>query len=185
MKPKLIVLNGPLGIGKSTLAKRYADRHPLTLVLDIDDVWAMISHWREEKEVSAPLSKRMALAMARINLDAGNDVIIPQILQTVELADSFERLAKDCEAQYYEVLLTVDKAEAIRRFIKRGIREGNPTGFRAGGIIDTSGREKKLADMYDRMTVVAAARPHVITIDVVLDDIDGTYKELLKNVHAV
>ena len=80
MKPKLIVINGPLGIGKSTLAKRYAEEHPLTLVLDIDDVWAMLSHWREEKEKSAPLSKKMAIEMARVNLEAGHDVVIPQIL---------------------------------------------------------------------------------------------------------
>jgi len=36
MKPKLIILNGPLGIVKPTLAKRYAEDHPLILVLDME-----------------------------------------------------------------------------------------------------------------------------------------------------
>lgn len=180
MKPKLILLNGPLGIGKTTVAKRYAQEHPLTLFLDIDDVWAMISHWRREKETSAPLSKRMALEMARINLTAGHDVIIPQILQTHELADSFEQLANDCAAEFYEFLLTVNKDEAIRRFILRGKAEGNESGFRPGGIIDTSGREKKLAEMYDSMSEVASARSHVIIIEPVLGDIDNTYAEMVK-----
>jgi predicted ABC-type ATPase len=139
MKPKLIILNGPLGIGKSTLAKRYADEHPLTLMLDIDDVWAMISHWRKQKDTSAPLSKEIALAMARINLRARHDVVIPQILQTTELADSFKALAEECTADYYEIMLIVDKDDAINRFIQRGKANGNPSGFRTGGIIDTSG----------------------------------------------
>lgn len=182
MKPKLIILNGSLGIGKSTLAKRYGEEHPLTLVLDIDNVWAMLSHWRQEKELSAPLSKRMAIEMARTNLQAGHDVIIPQILQTTELADSFKKLAKDCNANYFEVLLNVSKEEAIRRFIKRGKEQGSPTGFRPGGIIDTSGRELKLAKMYDNMTEVVNSRPHVIKIEPVLGDIDGTYQDLIKKI---
>ena len=180
MKPKLIILNGPLGVGKSTVAKRYADDHPVTLFLDIDDVWAMLSHWREEKEVSAPLSKQMALEMARINLTAGNDVIIPQIIQTSELIDKFEKLSNECGAKFYEILLSVDKDEAIQRFIMRGKADGNESGFRPGGIIDKGGREKKLAQMYESMNEVASSRPQVIKIEPILGDIEGTYKEMLK-----
>ena len=33
---RLIVLNRPPGIGKSTLAQRYADDHPLSLCLEQD-----------------------------------------------------------------------------------------------------------------------------------------------------
>ncbi|WP_410647284.1 hypothetical protein [Amycolatopsis sp. cmx-4-54] len=36
--PRLSVLNGPPACGKSTLARRYAEEHPLTLNLDVDDV---------------------------------------------------------------------------------------------------------------------------------------------------
>ncbi len=178
MKPKLIILNGPLGIGKSTLAKRYADDHPLTLNLDIDDVWSMISHWREQKDISAPLSKQMAIEMARINLISGHDVIIPQILQTDELADRFKLLAEKCGSNYYEILLIVDKEEAIRRFIIRGQADGNPSGFRPGGIIDTSGREKKLSEMYDYMSRVASTRANTVHITPILNDIEATYLEL-------
>jgi len=182
MKSRLIILNGPLGIGKSTLAKRYAKDHPLTLVLDIDEVWAMLSNWREEKELSAPLSKKMALEMARVTLKAGHDVIVPQILQTSELADSFEKLSKDCGAQYYEILLIVDKEESLRRFIDRGKREGNPTGFREGGVIDTGGREIKLAEMYDNMIEVSSKRPNTINIEPLLGDVEGTYKDLVNHI---
>ena len=182
MKSKLIILNGPLGIGKSTLAKRYGEDHPMTLVLDIDEVWSMLSNWREEKEVSAPLSKKMALEMARIALTAGHDVIVPQIIQTSELAESLEKLSKECGAHYYEILLIVDEEESIRRYIERGKRDGNPTGFRVGGIIDTSGREVKLAEMYDNMIEVSSERPNVTKIVPLLGDIQGTYTDLLKQI---
>ncbi len=144
----------------------------------------MISHWRDEKETSAPISKKMALEMARINLAAGNDVIIPQIIQTEELADSFKALSKECGADYIEVLLFVEKEEAIRRFIKRGQEDGNPTGFRPGGIIDTGGREIKLAEMYDNMIELSERKNDVIRIEPVLGDIDGTYSALLEKINS-
>jgi len=34
--PRLIHLNGPPGIGKSTIAQRYVDQHPEVLNLDIN-----------------------------------------------------------------------------------------------------------------------------------------------------
>jgi hypothetical protein len=42
---RLIHLNGPPGIGKSTIASAFADRHPGVLNLDIDRVAAMIGGW--------------------------------------------------------------------------------------------------------------------------------------------
>lgn len=178
MKPKLIVINGPCGIGKSTLAKRYGQDNPLTLQLDIDNVWAMLSHWREEKDISSQLSKKIAIEMARVNLEAGHDVVIPQIIQKVELADTFRALANSCEAEYAEIVLIVDKEEAVRRFVKRGQDEGNPTGFRPGGVLEREGGEKKLAEMYDNMLSALVGRQDVIKIEPALGDIDRTYAEI-------
>ena len=39
---RLIHLNGPPGIGKSTIASAFADRHPGVLNLDIDRVAAIV-----------------------------------------------------------------------------------------------------------------------------------------------
>ncbi len=121
MKPKLIIINGPLGSGKSTLAKRYADDHPLTLLLDIDHVRSFISGWREYDKESAQTAKYMATEMARINLAKGHDVIIPQIYRHQEQYTVLENLANDCQASLYEFLLDISKEEAIKRFIDRGI----------------------------------------------------------------
>lgn len=179
MKPKLIILNGPLGIGKTTLAKRYAQDHPMTLMLDVDDVRATISHWREQNDASAILSKRIAIEMARVALQGGHDVVVPQILQTNELADSFQQIAEECNAGYFEILLLVDKTEAIHRFTERSKRQGHPSGFREGGLIATGGREQKLSEMYDNMIAVADLRLHVKRIEPAIDQIEETYDELV------
>lgn len=179
MKTKLILINGPLGSGKSTLAERYANDYPVTLNLDIDNIWLTISHWREQKEITGPLSKKIALAMAKVALNEGHNVVVPQILQTEELANSFQALANECSADYYEVLLDVPKDESIKRFIERSKSQGHPTGFREGGVIATSGREAKLAEMHDNMMAVANERSHVIRIEPVLNNIDATYEMLL------
>ena len=46
---KLVLVNGPPGVGKSTLARRYAADHPLTLAVEIDVVRAMIGAWLDER----------------------------------------------------------------------------------------------------------------------------------------
>ena len=46
--PRLILLNGPPAAGKSTLARRWSDDHPGTLLLDIDLLRTMVSGWQED-----------------------------------------------------------------------------------------------------------------------------------------
>lgn len=181
-KPNLILLNGPLGIGKSTLADMYVQNHALALNLDIDDIWAKLGDWRKHADQSHARAMRMASALAEINLLEGSDVIVPQILRTNEQFVVFENIAKKTDATLHEILLLVDKDEATRRFIIRGQREGNPSGFRPGGIIDTGGREKRLARMYDEMREVSQERPQTKVIHPIFDDIESTYAQLIQAV---
>lgn len=175
-------MNGPLGIGKSTLASRFAEEHQLTLRLDIDDIRMYISHWREEAEQSAASSKQMALAMTKVHLSLGHNVVIPQIVRNVEFFEQFEKVAKETGADFIEILLLVDKDEAIKRFKERNYAQGHASGFRPGGLIDTGGRETKLASMYDEMLGTANKRPNTIRIEPEFGKEDETYKELLERI---
>jgi predicted kinase len=62
--PRLIHLNGPSRVGKSTLAHRYADEHPRTLVLDLDVLAGLIGGWRDNLagalEVARGLGRELA-----------------------------------------------------------------------------------------------------------------------------
>jgi predicted kinase len=75
--PRLILLNGPPACGKSTLAQRYADEHPLTLNLDVDRVRSLIGRWREDPPAAGLLARAIALAAARTHLASGHDVVVP------------------------------------------------------------------------------------------------------------
>ena len=178
--PKLIVLNGPLGIGKSTLAQKYADEHPLTLKLDIDEIRKHLSHWRERDEESKKLSRKMAKEMARISLIANNDVVISQFYRDTEELEALSKLAVECSADFYEVALIVPKEEAIKRFIDRGQAKGYPQGFTPGGLVDRYGGIEWLKSIYDEMVQTIDKRPNTIRISPKLGDENGTYKELLE-----
>jgi predicted kinase len=181
MKPKLIILNGALGVGKSTLAEKYAEEHPLTLKLDIDEVRRWISHFREEKEISGPLSKKIAGEIARVHLQAGYDVVISQIFIQQEYLESLENITKESGADFCEFLLSIPKEDSIRRFIARGKASGYPDGFNPGGLVDLGGREKKLEQMYDDMMLMSSKRPNTKIIEAVEGDIQGTYTKLLES----
>ena len=181
MKPTLIVLNGAPGVGKSTLAEKYADMHPLTLKLDVDVIRRFISDYREQFQASGKLSKTLALEMARTHLQCGYDVIIAQCYRKPEYMEALEKLAQDCNAGFYEFLLSLSKAEAIARFIKRGQKEGAPDGFLPDSLVTRGGGKVKLESMYDEMMDTVSKRPNTKVIEPTLDDIAGTYAELMRH----
>ncbi|HUD03374.1 MAG TPA: AAA family ATPase [Patescibacteria group bacterium] len=184
MKPNLIVINGACGSGKTTLAQKYADNHPLTLCLNIDDVWKSLSYYRENRPQSAHLAKQIAIEMTKVNLNEKHDVVIAQIYRESYYLEELENTAIACGANFYEILLYLDKNEAVKRFIERGKSQGYADGFIPGNGITLDGREKALEIMYDEMMKAVSKRPNTIKIIPKLDDIDGTYAEIIKSTNT-
>lgn len=180
MKPKLIILNGALGVGKSTLSEKYAEAHPLTLKLDIDEIRRWISNFREEKDISGPLSKKIANEMARVHLQAGYDVVISQIFIHEEPLENLEKVARECGADFYEFLISISREDSIRRFIERGKAQGYVDGFSPTGLVTLGGKEKKLIQMYDDMMALISKRPNTKTIESLEGDIETTYSKLME-----
>ena len=61
---KLILLNGPSGVGKTTAAKKLHEIIPLSFLLDLDEQRQFISQFRIYPEESGSLSFDIALAIA-------------------------------------------------------------------------------------------------------------------------
>jgi predicted kinase len=103
--PRLIVLNGLPGTGKSTLAQLYVDDHPLALNLDIDRVRALLGRWPDHRSAAGLLARAIALAAARTHLAAGHDVIIPQLLARPTFLEQAEDLAAGLAVPFHELVL--------------------------------------------------------------------------------
>jgi predicted ABC-type ATPase len=161
---RLIHLNGPPGIGKSTIASAFADRHPGVLSLDIDRVAAMIGGWGNSFSDSFEAGRLLAAAMARVHLDSGHDVIMPQMMTHMnarELAD-FESAAAAAKAEYVQILLTADVEPSVDRCMERA-KAGDPRQDVVSKVIDGRGGRDFLRKLHAQVTQFTADRqPHSV-----------------------
>jgi predicted kinase len=179
----LIVLNGPAGCGKSRLAQRFANDHPLTLNLDIDRLRGMLGAWRDEQHQAGLMARTMAIAIARIHLTGGQDVIVPQFLGRPDFLEQLERLAREVGAEFREVVLLDSKENALSRFYERKMSV-EPTARAAQELVHDPG-PAELARMYDRLMDTIATRPDVKVVQSVNGQIERAYSDFLTSLAIV
>jgi len=171
--PRLILLNGPPAVGKSTLARRYADAHPLTLVLEIDAVRALLGSWLEEWQRSGHAARLIALAMARTHLEAGHDVIVPQLLTLRPFTEILRETTEAAGATFYEFALIDPREVVLARLEQRRESDG---AFSSRALMEKQGNEP--GDAYDAFVAALAEQPDAVVIDDPLSD--GAYDALLR-----
>lgn len=180
--PSLIHLNGPPGIGKSTLSALYADRHPGTLNLDIDSLHRLVGGWQDEDGRTHDVLRPVALAMAATHLAGGRDVVLPQFLGRLEELAKFERVAQEQGARFREVVLLHDKAEAIARFERR--RDDSAWGEHNRRLVARLGGATMLGGMYDQLMAILELRPAAMVVRSEPDAIEETYAAVLQALSA-
>ena len=178
--PRLILLNGPPACGKSTLARRYVEDHPLALNLDIDRIRDLIGRWREDAEAAGLLARSMALASARVHLGSGHDVVIPQFLARSTFIEQAAALADELHCAFFEVLLLDSRPNAVQRFVRRSSTSADAAHRDAKEMLDRQGGLVELEAMYDRLMAMVATRPATRVVHTRDGATEQAYRDFLR-----
>jgi predicted kinase len=166
--PRLIHLNGPTGVGKSTIAARYAAEHPGTLDLDADELVRLIGGWRDDFHGAVTLVRPLAVTMAAHHLRTGHDVVMPQLITRADQRALFADAARSAGARYLEFVLLAPPETVISRFRQRD--------HHLDPVVDALGGAQAIQAGHDRIT--ALLTPDTVTIRAD-GDADQTYAMLI------
>ena len=175
--PRVIHLNGPSRVGKSTLARRYADDHPGTLVLDPDVLAGLVGGWRDDFAGALETARDLARALAARHLGAGHDVLFPQLVTSFDRVPdaTLEETAAAAGATYVEVALLVDEPEHLQR-----LRDKRPTGAVEARVQEalTAPGSDLVGRIRGHLAEHLATRPHALRINTTGLTEDAAYHRL-------
>jgi predicted kinase len=179
---RLIHLNGPPGIGKSTIARRYVAEHPGVLDCDIDVLRNLVGGWRDDVGEASRLIRSAALALITAYLEGGHDVVLPQLVARPDELARFEAAAHAADAEFVEVMLMDDREAAVARFHRRGTGdvESPLHGDDVRAVVTAGGGDALLGRYYDELTNLAARRPGTIVVRSVEGEVGATYRAVLR-----
>jgi predicted kinase len=177
--PQLIHLNGPPGIGKSTIAQRYVADHAGVLNLDIDRIRGLIGGWHEDFAGAGEIVRPIAISMATTHLSLGRDVVMPQYLGAIAELERFENAVLATGSRFREIVLMDSQEQSVERFYARGGTDHDPWHAHVVRIVEAAGGAASLAEMHGRLCRLVALRPHAVTITSAAGAIEATYEALL------
>jgi hypothetical protein len=148
----------------------------MTLSLEQDVVRGLLGGWRTREAESGTLARDLCVAMARIHLLAGRDVVVPQFVANPDYLDRLLELGRHVGAQTIEFVLLDDLGSAERRFHAR-INDPRLAEHQrvAAAFIEEAGG---YAHEYSRLARCLADR-ELVEVRSVEGDPDETYRAVL------
>lgn len=129
---KLIILNGPVGVGKTMLAKRLQENLPLSFFIHFDELRRHIGGYREKPHESRVLTFDVAFSIAETCFRQGKDVLFDKIMydriekdQTETSLNQIIGIAKKHGADIHEFIIWADKKTVLKRLEERGYRKNS------------------------------------------------------------
>jgi predicted kinase len=186
---RLALINGLPASGKSTLARRYGEDHPLCLVLDIDVVRSMLGAWLQHPQRSGLQARQLAMAMARTQLMAEGEVLVPQFLARVDFVLELEALCAELGVPFVEIALLCDPGEAAARFLRRTggpdaadatAEPVRPEHRDAAQLLERAGGTGELVAMAAGLDALLTRRPNTHVLHTLDGDVERTYHQLLE-----
>ena len=171
--PRLIHLNGPPGIGKSTIARRYIADRPLSFCLDIDGIRRLIGGWDTHGRESGRLARRMALRMMEEHLASGLDVVVPQYVARPEFVREMEQVAVNTGASFHEIVLSDSQQAARERYDARA--DDPEWAEHHAEAAQQIGKSGGFDVMYEALMRVVDALPNAVQITTRATHIEETY----------
>lgn len=121
---RLIILNGPWGVGKSTVAKALHARMPRAFHVELDAIRRNISAYDDDAEANFRFAVHIAYDVIARCLADGRDVIVDKMLRAPELLDEIRAAGKRSGADVHEYVLWATKEVVLARGEGRGYSAG-------------------------------------------------------------
>lgn len=119
-KQNLILIDGPIGSGKSTVAKLLHLKLKRTALLSLDRIKWLVSDYRpvhKDLQLASNIGKVMAKEYLRNNIS----VIVEKAFTRKEFLDEFARIGKNKKVKLFIYQIQAPLSVAIKRVAKRPI----------------------------------------------------------------
>ena len=172
--PLVLHLNGAPAVGKSTLARLWAECHPGTLLLDIDALRTWVSGWRDDFAATGAAVRPAALAMLSAYVAEGGSVVLPQLIANESELARFEAAAHDAGGRFVEVFLESEDLED--RF---AARQRDEPWLEAVHQLVENAPDDHLSSYSERLAALSHTRPDAVRLPTRTGDVEGSYAALV------
>jgi hypothetical protein len=149
-------------------------------VLELDAIVATLAVGAGDEHDPWPAAHRALAATAREHLAGGRDVVVPQLLTSIEDVERLEDACIESGGSLHETVLDAGSpAAAAARFRARAARAETPQHRDAPLALAGGGSGAEFAAMAGQLAAVLRARPRTHVFERVDDDVEATFAALL------